>query len=336
MKIALITPAAAHQRTGNRKTAQRWAQFLRQAGHDVTIQVVWDQQSADLMIALHARRSHASIEAFGARHPDRALIVVLTGTDLYRDIRSDPRAKDSLERATDLVVLQERGLDELSSGLCNKAHVIYQSASTRVHPSPSKTRFEVCVIGHLRDEKDPFRAAWASQQLPAASRLRVSHIGAALQEGTDLQARALEHTCPRYRWLGELPHWAALRRLSHAQLLVVSSVMEGGANVICEAVTLDVPVIASRVPGNVGMLGRQYEGYYDWGDTQQLAVLLHRAETDPRFLARLRSQCARRKPMFSPERERSSVARLVVEAAGRCLKCSTGARVPRTPAEPAA
>ncbi|MDA8384394.1 MAG: selenoneine biosynthesis selenosugar synthase SenB [Betaproteobacteria bacterium] len=335
MKIALITPAAAHQRTGNRKTAQRWAQFLRQAGHQVTIQVVWDQQPADLMIALHARRSHASIAAFGARHPDLALIVVLTGTDLYRDIRNDPQAKDSLHRASDLVVLQERGLAELSPGLRGKAHVIYQSASTRLRPSPRKTRFEVCVIGHLRDEKDPFRAAWAAQQLPATSHLRVAHMGAALQEGMDLQARALEQTCPRYRWLGELPHWAALRRLSHAQALVVSSAMEGGANVICEAVTLGVPVIASRVPGNVGMLGRHYAGYYEWGNTPQLALLLHRAETDPAFLARLRSQCARRKPLFLAARERSSVVQLVVDASARCLKCATGARVPRTPAEPA-
>lgn len=314
MKIILVTPAAARSRSGNRNTAQRWAHFLRQLGHRVAVQVSWDDSPADLMIALHARRSHDSIRRFAARFPRHPLVVVLTGTDLYRDIKTDADAQDSLRLATRLVVLQEMGLRELSPALREKTSVIYQSALPIPVRQPLKSRFEVCVIGHLREEKDPFRCALAGRYLPAASRIRVTHMGRAMDEAMARQAEELMRVYPRYRWLGDIPHWKVRKRLAGCHLVVISSLMEGGANVVCEALAAGVPVIASDVSGNVGMLGKDYAGYYPVGDEAQLAKLLSRAEQSPEFYALLGRQCTARQALVKPEAERASLERLLTQA----------------------
>ena len=320
MKIILITPAAAHSRNGNRNTAQRWASMLRQLGHRVAVQVSWDGSAADLMIALHARRSHDSIRRFAATFPGRPLVVVLTGTDLYRDIGTDADAQESLRLATRLVVLQDMGLRELAPRLRAKTSVIYQSAQPVAPQQPARKRFEACVIGHLREEKDPFRTALALRLLPASSRIRVTHLGRALSAALAERADELMQELPRYRWLGDVPHWEVRKRLARAHLMVISSRMEGGANVICEALAAGVPVVASWVPGNIGMLGEDYAGYYPVEDEAALARLLSRAEQEPEFYALLRQQCAARRALVLPQAERSGLEKLVADC-NKAQKC---------------
>lgn len=313
MKIILITPSASGSRSGNRNTACRWAGFLRQLGHRVIIQVEWDGTPADLMIALHARRSHESIRRFAEAFPRRPIILALTGTDLYRDIRHDALARQSMQLATRMIVLQAQGLQELEPELREKTRIIYQSAPP-ARPLPRlKTRFQACVIGHLREEKDPFRCAHALHYMPPESKIRAIHLGGALSPAMAEEARAMMQQEPRYHWLGNLPHWRAMRKLAHSHVMVISSRMEGGANVICEALAAGVPVIASDIAGNIGMLGADYLGYYPLGDEQSLARLLWRAESDMAFYAQLQAQCAARRPLFTPEQERMGLESLLAE-----------------------
>jgi putative glycosyltransferase (TIGR04348 family) len=281
--------------------------------HEVSLEEVWSGQISDLMIALHTRRSHPSIGRYAASHPDHPLIVVLTGTDLYRDIRFDEDAQNSLEIATRIVVLQEAGLAELEVRHRAKARVIYQSAEP-IRPQPqAKTFFDICVVGNLRTEKDPFRCALAARSLPSTSRIRITHAGKAHSEEFAEQARALMSAEPRYRWLGEVPRWRVRRLLSRAHVLVQSSVMEGGANAVTEALAARVPVIASRIAGNIGMLGEEYPGYYPVGDEKALARLLERTETDAAFHELLKARCAARRPLTAPEREREALGGLLEE-----------------------
>lgn len=311
MHVVLITPYLPATRNGNAHTAVRWARFLCRAGHRVDMATDWQGEPAQAMVALHARRSHAAIVRFARAHPGRPLILVLTGTDLYRDIRIDANAQLSLKLAHRLVVLQHEGLAEIPEAYRHKTVVIYQSApSLAPQPRPVR-RFSVGVVAHLREEKDPFRAVLALKYLPPASRIRLWHIGGELQTGMAAQAEALGRAEPRWRWLGSHPHGQTRRRIARSHLLVVPSFMEGGANVICEAVTAGTPVLASRIPGNVGMLGRDYAGYFPAGDEQALAGLMHRAETDEGFYQRLAAQCAIRAPLFAPEREAAAVQALV-------------------------
>ncbi|MDQ1314540.1 MAG: hypothetical protein QG662_649 [Pseudomonadota bacterium] len=313
MRIALITPYGREHRNGNWHTAARWARFLREAGHTVRTQVEWDGRPADLMLALHARRSFASIRAFAERFPTRPLLLTLTGTDLYRDIHEDPDARQALELAHRLIVLQERGVDELPAHLAARTRVIYQSAPDIARlPSPAHT-FEVLVIGHLRAEKDPFRAALATAYLPEHSQIQVTHLGSALSEEMAETAELAQRKLPRWHWASEVPHKAVLKRLARARLMVISSVMEGGANVICEALAADVPVLASRMSGNIGMLGEDYPGYFPVGDERQLAVLMSMAETDSGFYSDLLAHARRRRGLMRPEQEASRLRQAVAE-----------------------
>ena len=313
MKIVLITPAAANSRYGNRNTAVRWARLLRDLGHSVSVQEHWSGRGADAMIALHARRSHASIVGYAESHPNRPLIVALTGTDLYRDIRQDANAQESLELATRLVVLQDMGTRELPPRLRRRTRVIYQSCDPISRQPVDKSCFEIVISGHLRAEKDPFCGAAALGHLPADSRIRLTHIGGAREPALERTARQWMKREPRYVWLGELPRARALATLARGRVLLLSSRMEGGANVISEALTARVPVIASRIPGNIGMLGRNYRGYYPVGDASRLAALMIRIETNPDFLQTLRVQCGERRKLISRARERQGWRDLLAE-----------------------
>jgi putative glycosyltransferase (TIGR04348 family) len=314
MRIFLACPAPPRSRNGNRVTALRWAGILKGLGHRVTIAQDYADQPCDLLVALHARRSHAAIIRYRRLYPRGPLFVGLTGTDLYRDIHASSAAQASLDLADRLLILQPKGREELQRRHRSKVRVLYQS--TRPTPGSAAKKpgvFEVCVLGHLRPVKDPFRAALALRRLPASSTIRVLHAGKALSADMSKRAHALMRHEPRYRWLGEIPRWRARRLLARSRLLVLSSRMEGGANVVSEAVVDGVPVLASRISGSVGLLGPRYPGYFPVGDTAALARLLHRVETDASLHIRLVQWCKRLKPLFDPARERADWKRLLGE-----------------------
>lgn len=287
--------------------------FLRPV-YRVTLAGAWNGAGCDAMIALHARRSAASIAAFAAASPLSPLIVVLTGTDLYRDIHTDASAQRSLQLATQLVVLQPAGLQELDWSMRGKTQVIYQSAPS-LKPvnralKPNARYFDVIMIGHLRDEKDPATFMRAAAQLRSAH-VRLIHIGGALDPLLGALAEATEAAHPHYRWFGDMPHAATRQRLKRSRLMVIASKMEGGANVITESITSGVPVLASDISGNRGMLGEDYIGYFPPGNSLKLAGLIDRAATDKEFYAQLLAQCAARSRLFSTEREKAAVLQLV-------------------------
>jgi putative glycosyltransferase (TIGR04348 family) len=308
--IVIISPATAKANNGNWQTASRWAHILSER-YRVTVLEQWNGLECDALIGLHARRSAASIAAYADAFPARPAILILTGTDLYRDIKTDADAQRSLQLATRVVVLQEAGLRELDTSVRNKACVIYQSA-TPLEPAARNggPHADVIMIGHLRHEKAPliFMRAAALVKSP---QVRMTHIGDALDPALGAQALATQQALPNYRWLGNLPHADAREQLRQSLLMVIASRMEGGANVIIEAVTSGVPVIASDISGNRGMLGDDYAGYFPVGDSRALAKMIDHALADAEFFALLQAQCEARAPLFSPERERAAVLQLV-------------------------
>ena len=309
-RLFIVTPAAAGTRTGNRHTALRWAALLRAGKHRIQVGVAWNGEACDALIALHARRSHESIVRWKAT--GKPLIVVLTGTDLYRDLPDSAQAQQSVAMADRLIVLQEAALDELEAAARAKARVVYQSADPRLAHKPPKAPFRVAVIAHLRAEKDPLRAAAALERLPDRD-LEVLQIGEALDRRLGEEAGELMKREPRYRWLGSLPHRKALAWMASSHLLVVSSVMEGGANVICEAARIGTPVIGSRMSGNLGMLGRDYPGYYPVADHEALARLIAQAKHDAAFYRRLKGALRARRALFAPAAERRALLGVVRE-----------------------
>jgi len=321
MKIQIVTPAPAESTLGNRITAERWARIFRQLGHRVSISQQYDEQPADLLVPLHARRSHSAIARFHHLHPDAPIVLALTGTDVYRDIHKSSRARESLALADRIVVLQPRALRELTPTQRKKAVVIYQSV--KLPPALKKPRvkrasnhFDVCVVGHLRPVKDPFRAAWAARMLPESSRIRIIQAGGAMSKNMERRAHAEMRINPRYVWHGALSRKRTLSLLARSKVCVISSLMEGGANVLSEAIVVGTPVLASRIAGNVGILGKNYPGLFRASDTARLTQLMLRAETDREFLDNLRHHVRELASLFEPERERIAWSDLLAGLAG--------------------
>ena len=308
--VVIISPALASANNGNWHTARRWARCL--ASHArVSIDKEWRGASADFLIALHARRSAASIAAFAERYPERPLIVVLTGTDLYRDIAVDEDAKRSLALASHLVVLQDEGIMALPADYAAKTIVIYQSARLLRPGRRSRRHFDLALIGHQRPEKDPLTALHALRRLPADLPVRLFHVGGDLDPQLAAEVRAQGAGDSRYQALGALPQAATRQLIKRCHLLLLPSLMEGGANVLIEAVTSGVPVLGSDIPGNRGMLGADYPGWFPVGDAARLAELISAAARDPDYYAVLSRRCAERVSLFSPAHECAAVCGLL-------------------------
>jgi putative glycosyltransferase (TIGR04348 family) len=317
LNIVIVTPALADANNGNWQTAQRWARILSSA-YRVRLAAGWDGEGdegsdAALLIALHARRSAAAVARWRARRPGAPLLLVLTGTDLYRDIAGDASAQGSLELADRLIVLNELGTRMLPEALRAKARVLLQSCASRQTLAKTGAHLRALMVGHLRPEKSPQTYFDAARLLAERADLRLDHAGAALDPALGEQALALMAEQPRYRWLGGLTHGQARRRIQQAHVLVHPSQMEGGAHVVTEAVRSGTPVLASRIDGNVGLLGADYEGYFAAGDAPALASQLRRLRDEPVRLARLQQQCLAREALFEPQRESAALHTLVAE-----------------------
>ncbi len=304
IRVVLVTPADPRGRTGNAVTARRWARLLRRLGCRARVVQAYDGEPCDLLIALHAMKSAPSVARIRRESPETPVVVALTGTDLYRDLRRSASARRTLDAATKLVVLQPLAPKELPARYWPKTVVICQSVRMPwVRPRTRARHFDVAVLSHLRRVKDPLRAAQAARLLPPESRIRVLHAGATLEPEYLDRVRAEVKRNPRYVWKGELPRWQAKRLLASSRLLLVTSRLEGGPNVISEAAVAGVPVLATQVPGNIGLLGKTYPGYFDVGDTEALAELMRRAETDPAFYADLAGRVRGLGRLLNPARE---------------------------------
>jgi putative glycosyltransferase (TIGR04348 family) len=274
--------------------------------YKVIVQTEWRGEHADAMVALHARRSAGSIEAFGPSHEGR-LAVVLTGTDLYRDLPGSREAARSLQLADRLVVLQDDALHLLAPEQRARASVIFQSASSVARRAKPRGRLDGVAVGHLRAEKDPSTLYRAWALLPPDAPIFMRHIGAPNDADLAAQARALARRDKRYRYAGALPHGLARAAMARAHVLVHPSIAEGGANVIVEAVMSGTPVIASRISGNVGMLGADYPGYFEPGDAAGLARSLLRALQERDYMRGLQSGCFARRRLFAPAGEKRAI-----------------------------
>ena len=313
--IRIITPALADANNGNWRTAHRWQALLTQGppganaapNFHVIVQGEWEGENCDLLIALHARRSAASIARFRETFAAKPLIVVLTGTDLYRDLATSEEARRSLRLADSLIVLQEDAIHFVPVEHRKKTHVVFQSAKPLEPYAKPKFKLNCVVVGHLRDEKDPSTIFRAAARLNNSDHIHILHIGAPLDESLAKIARTLSAYGKCYHWSGAMSHGLTRAAIKRAHLLIHPSIMEGGANVIVEALTSGTSVLASHMSGNIGMLGPNYEGYFAVGDDAALITLLKRVLRDANFKSRLGNACLARAKLFLPETERASL-----------------------------
>jgi putative glycosyltransferase (TIGR04348 family) len=313
--IRVVTPTVPSSNAGNGVTARRWARILTDLGHQVVVaQRYRTGDEAAALVALHARKSADSVRAFRAERPHAPLIIAMTGTDVYPDPLTAGVDPAVLALADRLIVLQSHALTQLDPALRSRTRVILQSVPT-LHRRPPRTDcFEVAQVAHLRPVKDPLRVAYAARRLPPDSRVRVTHVGAAYDADAAAAAVAESADNLRYDWLGPVPRAEALALVARGRLLVLGSRHEGGANVISEALAAGTPIVASRIPGTVGLLGEDYPGYFAPGDTDALADAIDAAESDRAgFYGDLQARCQHLRPLVEPVRETTSWATLLKE-----------------------
>jgi putative glycosyltransferase (TIGR04348 family) len=311
--IVIVSPALSDANNGNWQTAKRWATLL---GKQYRTRIIrqWPDaqaQSDDILLALHARRSAESVAAWHAQHGSKGLVLALTGTDLYRDIRTDMQAQQSLESAKRLIVLQHLGLNELKKEHRTKAHVVLQSTTIRKTMAKTQRHLRALMVGHLRDEKSPQTLFAAARLLQAREDIGIELIGAGLDEKLAKHATDTVAACATFHWAGALNHAKTRAKIQRAHVLVHASKMEGGAHVIMEAVCSGTPVVASNIPGNMGMLGEDYAGYFPVGDAGALAKILMRCKDEPAFIDHLKRQCALRAPLFAPQAELNALLQVI-------------------------
>lgn len=312
LRILIIQPGYRRLKGGNNSTAFRWKRLLIELGHQVRIEEEYTGQRIDILIALHAIKSARSIEQCAKVAPNVRIVVTLTGTDVYGDIRKSSIANQSMELSSAIVVLQKLAKRELPGRHQRKVHVIQQSFESMITKERPDDQFAVCIVGHLRDVKDPMRCAMAVRSLPQKSKIHVNHVGGILEKKYQVRVDRENEKNARYKWMGELSARETHRVIAGSHVLVLSSRSEGGANVISESIIAGTPIIASKIPGSVGLLGKDYGGYFETGNTKHLRSVLLRCEAEPDFYLKLKTQCEKRRYLFLPEREKAALSKMLL------------------------
>lgn len=353
--VLIHSPFPRQDSQGNTETAVRLEGILRKAGLRVAMEEVWfNGQEAHCMIALNARRSAGAVMEFRDAWPKGKVIVILTGTDINHPSAMDKESDNvqTMEAADYLVVLHEGSLVSVPEHLHQKCKVIHpsvqwpdgfdvlssQSEHQHEFADPSQLdRLNIIMAGNLRAEKNVGLALAACAMLPEDSPVLLQLYGDAeviehsegygagceevegLQQPVgDLSLQMLQATAGPlpFLWRGKLSHADLLTMMAGADLLLNTSSQEGGSNAICEAICLGLPVLASRIDGNVGMLGPGYGGYFDQGDASGLASLLTRCAEEPSYLAQLQQQVQERAALYQLDRESESWLKLLAERLG--------------------
>jgi len=313
--VCIVSPVAQRAHDGVAVTAERWRQWLEPVA-DVAVAPEWTGASDDILIALHAGGSAESVARFAHAHPRRPLALVLTGSDVARDIDTHPSACAALSHATHLIVRQPGAMARLGDSQQARARLIEPSAPRRVMRNKARTRFDVALAAPLCAESDPMTLFNAIRALPPESPVRLLHMGTACHEELAEAARQTQARHKQYQWLGEPQPYDMRRWIARARTVVHCDVVDGAALAVVDAVCSHVPVLASRLPVHEGLLGSDYEGFFEPGDARALAELLQRVSSDEPFLRMLARHCEAQAARFAPEVEGAAVRNLLHEMLG--------------------
>ncbi|YCM44811.1 glycosyltransferase [Verrucomicrobiaceae bacterium 227] len=286
---------------GNSVTTHRIVEILREQGIEARGCHGFDGQPADILISLHAVKGAQAVVDYREVSPDGKVIVLMTGTDIYQFLPEGSIEGDrALEMADAVVVVFDRAIQSLDVRWREKAVVIPSSlAPVKVVAKPECPPFAISVVGHLRPVKQSFLTIEAVARHPEWKDVEVWQIGESLDEQCTAEAREWEKRDSRYRWFGGLPREESLALCARSSLTVNSSILEGGANAVLEAMTMGVPVLANKIEGNLGLLGDDYPGYFEG----EMDEILSKVITGGVDLLAWKDHSSSRLPQFSREHE---------------------------------
>jgi glycosyltransferase involved in cell wall biosynthesis len=312
MKVCVASPYPLSELKGNSVTTDRIVAMLNEGGVDARGSHGYDGDPADVLIALHAVKGAPAVFDFREKAPQGKVIVLLTGTDIYQGLPEGSEiGHDALRSADRIVVPQEAAILRLPEEVRDKTVVIRSSLDPiAIKAGPLKSPFVISVVGHPRPVKRSFLTIETVARHPEWRDLEVWQIGQALDEESRKTAAAWARNDHRYRWFGGLPRQESLARCAESSLMINSSILEGGAHAVLEAMTMGVPVLASRIEGNVGLLGDDYPGYFEEGKLDEALQAIVDKRVDLEDWVSLASE---RMDRFSRESESTSWLDLLAE-----------------------
>jgi glycosyltransferase involved in cell wall biosynthesis len=328
MNLAIITPYYFPSVRGNSVTVQRIESGLRDRGLRVQVFSLDRQDRASILAGLRGLRPdvahgfHATqagpltVEAAGdLRIP---AVITLTGTDVNQDLL-DPAHRATvlavLEAARAVVVFHEVIRERLAREaptLRARVRVIGQTVRC------DEARYDLrAKLGLDRRDFIVFQAAGIRRvkDIPAVipplavlherhPRLRYVLAGPILEEDEGGRVVAMLRNLPWASYLGAVSHEEVCAILSQVELVVNSSLSEGGmSNAILEAMSKGVPVLASDIEGNRTVITDGHDGFLFRSEADFLEKL-ERLLRDPALRDAL-GRRARRKieTEFPPEGE---------------------------------
>lgn len=309
MKICVASPYPLSELKGNSVTTHRIVEILNVAGFEARGSHGFDGAPADILISLHAFKGEQAVRDFQRRCPDGKVIVLITGTDLYVDL-PEGRGLESLETTDAIAITHEEARASMPAIFHDKLHIVPSCIEIpEIQAKPNAEQFVISIVGHLRSVKRSFLTIEAVAKHPEWD-VEVWQMGEALDEGMSDVACDWEESDSRYKWLGGLPREQSLEVCSQSSLTVNSSLLEGGANTVLEAMTMGVPILASCIEGNVGLLGRDYPGYFEGEDIGSKLAEIIAGKHD---LNEWVSLAKTRLPLFSRESEEAAWKKIFAE-----------------------
>jgi glycosyltransferase involved in cell wall biosynthesis len=342
MRVAIVTPYYVPSVRGNSITVQRIESGLRDEGLTVRVWSLENGLSArDLFVALrgfgpdlvHGFHATASgpVVAESAKRLGTPSIVSVTGTDANIDLfdpERRPSVIEALRQAARIVVFHDVIRNKIAGvvpEVKDRIRAIRQTVRCREVPIDAHTRLDVSpddvvffIPSGIRRVKNVTFCLKPLEDLRRRHpRIKAVFVGPMIEadEGNRLKEALTDR--PWARYLGPVPHEELCAMLGSVDVVVNSSLSEGGmANSILEAMSRGRAVLVSDIEGNRTVVRQGIDGllFQSEADFVEQAERLIR---DPRLrhaLGRNASQKIERE--FSREGEIQAYLQLYREAIG--------------------
>ena len=303
MRICVASPYPLSDLKGNSVTTCRIVELLNELGYLARGSHGFDGDPTDVLISLHSHKGAPAVDEFQRQFPEGKVIVLITGTDLYDDLPQG-RGMTTLHQADAIAIPYREARGGVLQEFDDQIHVVPSSlVIPEIEAKPEPDQFLITIVGHLRPVKRSFLTVEAVAAHPEWENVTVRQLGEALDQESLKTACDWEEKDRRYQWLGALPREESLALCARSSLTVNSSLSEAAPNALLEAMTLGVPILSSKIEGNIGLLGEDYPGYFD-GDSleSKLAEIISGKHDLAAWVAHAKARLA----IFSREKEKSA------------------------------
>ncbi|HWR21074.1 MAG TPA: glycosyltransferase [Verrucomicrobiae bacterium] len=344
MRLGIVTPFYFPSVRGNSITVQRIESGLREQGVNVRVWSLEDGpppgEILQALVAFTPDLVHGfHISASGRIVTDAAFrlgipsILSVTGTDVNTDLFDPSRrteVMDVLQRATRIVVFHNVMRIKLVGELPqveDRIRVIGQTVRYQETPFDLRRRLGLTpddliflIPAGIRRVKD---VTFCLKPLDALRiqypQVKAVFVGPVIEKAEGIRLREALRDYPWAFYLGPVPHEQLCAMLSSVDVVINSSLSEGGmANSILEAMSRGRAVLASDIEGNRSVVRDGIDGLL-FASESEFACKAERLIREPGLRDELgRNGKEKIEREFSPEREIQDYLRLYQEVLGAC------------------